>query len=640
MQRLLLVMLALLIAIQAHARAPVAAFASLPSELMPVLSPDGGKIASVISFQGQQIVLVRMIGATEKPNLIYRTDNKDVRIQWIDWANKHRLFIAIRAPSKRFGLDTTETRLVSVLHDGNDLVNMVPVKSSDWMPQFQDHVIDLLPADPDHVLMSLALSATRSGLRNGVFKVNVNNGKRKRVQVETVDVVQWLTDRQHRVRLSVKLKKGIGTIAVRAPNEKKFSVLWRFPWASLEHVEPLGFGGDPNELYVLAYHNDHKAVFRVDLASADLRRELVFALPGTDVHRQLLYSSVAGEVVGVRDRSGGQYHVWHSSYLAFSKALSKALPETNNTLISMSENERRYVVLASSDTIPGDLMFGDRDRGELMAFGQLYPQLNDVDLVEKQAITYKARDGVSIPGYKSMPKHATGKLPTIILPHGGPATKVNKDFSYWTQFFVNQGYAVIEMNFRGSAGLGYSYLQAGFGSWADQIHNDITDGVRWAIESGIADPEQMCIVGGSFGGYAALLGVAREPNLYTCAVAFAPVSDLLSLKRTSSRYLNSELIEGQIGSDKKQLKRSSPRRMADQVQVPVLIMHGEKDRVVDVKQGRGMDKALRNAGKVVIYVELADGDHYLSIEENRLHAFGLMEDFLSRHLTRPLLPAS
>lgn len=640
MQRLVLTFLVLFIPQVSPAQVPVDAFASLPREVMPVLSPEGQKIASVVSLYGQQVVLVRSIGGKEKPKLIYRTDNKKSRIQWLEWANSERLLIALRAPSKRFGLDTTETRLASIVYDGTGLVNMVPLKSNERIPQFQDDVIDLLPADSDHVLMSLALSSTRGKLMDGVYKVNVNTGKRKRVQSPTADILQWQTDRFHRVRLNVKLKRGITTISVRDPNEKKFKVLWRFPTGSPEQLKPIGFGRDPNALYVLAYHNDYKAVFRVDLASADLRRELVFALPDADVQGQLWYSSVAGEVVGVRDQVSDQYYIWHEDYLAFSKGLSKALPDTDNTLMSFSADERRYVVLASSDTRPGDLLYGDRDLGTLTTFGQLYPKLNDVGLVEKQAITYEARDGVSIPGYISVPRQATGKLPTIILPHGGPATKVTKSFSYWTQFFVNRGYAVVEMNFRGSDGLGYSHLQAGTGSWADQIHNDITDGARWAIDSGIADPERVCIVGGSFGGYAALLGVALEPNLYACAVAFAPLSDLLSLKRKSRLYMNSELVEAHIGSDTKALKRSSPRRMADRVQAPVLIIHGEKDRVVDVKHGRDMHKALRRADKVVTYVELEDGDHYLSIEENRLQAFRLMEDFLARHLSRKPLPAS
>ena len=220
MQRLVLTFLVLFIPQVSPAQVPVDAFASLPREVMPVLSPEGQKIASVVSLYGQQVVLVRSIGGKEKPKLIYRTDNKKSRIQWLEWANSERLLIALRAPSKRFGLDTTETRLASIVYDGTGLVNMVPLKSNERIPQFQDDVIDLLPADSDHVLMSLALSSTRGKLMDGVYKVNVNTGKRKRVQSPTADILQWQIDRFHRVRLNVKLKRGITTISVRDPNEK------------------------------------------------------------------------------------------------------------------------------------------------------------------------------------------------------------------------------------------------------------------------------------------------------------------------------------------------------------------------------------------------------------------------------------
>ena len=176
------------------------------------------------------------------------------------------------------------------------------------------------------------------------------------------------------------------------------------------------------------------------------------------------------------------------------------------------------------------------------------------------------------------------------------------------------------MNFRGSRGFGYDHLEAGLGAWGTQTHNDITDATRWAIIEGLATEGSICIVGASFGGYAALMGAALEPDLYQCAVAFAPVSSLTRFLKTSRRYANPELLEKAIGTNRRALKSMSPDLLAENFLSPVLLMHGEKDRVVDVVHSRRMADALRAERKSFEYEEFEGGDHHLSRESNRKEA--------------------
>lgn len=210
-------------------------------------------------------------------------------------------------------------------------------------------------------------------------------------------------------------------------------------------------------------------------------------------------------------------------------------------------------------------------------------------------------------------------------------------FDYWTQFFVSRGWAVLQVNFRGSSGYGGDFLQAGFKRWGLEMQDDLTDAAQYAIDHAIANPERICIVGGSYGGYAALMGIVRTPELFRCAVSFAGVSDLRSLLEERRQFLGYELgAERQLGSlwsDRNRLKATSPVNHADKIRTPLLIVHGAEDRVVPVEQSRAIVQALKDPGFTRMrYVELPDGDHHLSRQDDRLTVFREMEQFLATHL--------
>ena len=250
-------------------------------------------------------------------------------------------------------------------------------------------------------------------------------------------------------------------------------------------------------------------------------------------------------------------------------------------------------------------------------------------MAEKQAVNYEARDGLAIEGYLTLPRDAgEGPLPAIIFPHGGPISYDGSGFDYWTQYFASRGYAVLQMNLRGSAGDGYDFMASGLKSWGLEMQNDVEDGTRWLIEEGIADPDRICVVGASYGGYAALMEASRNPDLYQCAVSFAGVTDVAELVTSHKRYGNYDAVREQAGSGFSELRERSPLHNAETIDIPVLLVHGTRDRNVRVRHSQKMAKELEKEGKDVAYLELEDGDHYLSMQENRIAFFRAMDAFL------------
>ncbi len=226
-------------------------------------------------------------------------------------------------------------------------------------------------------------------------------------------------------------------------------------------------------------------------------------------------------------------------------------------------------------------------------------------------------------------------LPFVVLPHGGPHARDFLRFDWLAQLMTSQGYGVLQMNFRGSTGYGADFFEAGKKQWGQAMQDDITDGTHWLIAQGLADPERICIAGASYGGYAALMGVAKEPELYQCAVSLNGVADLPSLLSSKRRYVGGTFYTrfiGHLWRDRQALRANSPARRADEIVAPVLLVHGEDDRVVNKRQSRKMRDALKTAKVDHQFVELPEGDHYLSREANRQAFAKVATEFLAEHL--------
>jgi dipeptidyl aminopeptidase/acylaminoacyl peptidase len=265
--------------------------------------------------------------------------------------------------------------------------------------------------------------------------------------------------------------------------------------------------------------------------------------------------------------------------------------------------------------------------------------LVNAPLGEVREFTYKARDGYEIPAFVTLPAGAGDKqLPMVVLPHGGPESRDVRCFDWLAQFLASRGYAVLQPQFRGSTGYGEAHRKAGYRQWGRLMQDDVTDGVKALIEQGIADPKRVCIVGASYGGYAALAGAAFTPELYACAVSINGISNLSAMLNFEEAYAGKESDSVRYWKDHIGLKTSpevlsrSPARAATNVRAAVLLLHGVNDSVVPIAQSREMASALKSLGKAHTLIELPGEDHWLSRSDSRTRVLTEMEAFLATHL--------
>jgi dipeptidyl aminopeptidase/acylaminoacyl peptidase len=620
----------------AMAAQPVEHFARLPLISSVSLSPDGQRYAALVNQGGDTRLLTRHLGERE-PRVALSTDNEEIQFNWARWVNNERLIVSLRFSTRLGRLELPETRLVSVRFDGSGQVDLVRHARAASRWRFRsDQVVDWLPADGKHVLLQLAESS--SG-RPAVYRVNVDTGARELVKGGEGGVAAWLTDASHRVRVAVGADDELIEVRACDPNGENWRSLWRFKPRSADAVWPIGFGTDPRQLYVQAEHEGRSAVFLVDLESPSLQRRLVLSHPEFDVQGSLVHSARNGEVLGLHDQGGDERSHWlHPDWKVLAQDLDRALPDRRNWLLQASADERRYLVHSSGNGVPGQYFLGDRETGKLSLMAEQFPQLKGVSLAGKRPVRISARDGLSLHAFLTLPVQAGDKPrgPLVLLPHGGPAGQDRARFDTLTEMLADRGIAVLQVNFRGSAGRGRDFRTAGLRQWGLEMQDDLTDALKWAVAEGLADPQRVCIVGGSYGGYAALMGAVKTPQLYRCAASLNGVTDLVDLVEAAQRSPRAAaVLDEQIGhgwQDRDRLQATSPALQADRIEAAVLLVAGSSDRTVPVAHSRSMDKALRNAGKRVRYVEIPGGDHGLSRQAHRLVWYEALAAFLDEHL--------
>ena len=249
-----------------------------------------------------------------------------------------------------------------------------------------------------------------------------------------------------------------------------------------------------------------------------------------------------------------------------------------------------------------------------------------------KSVRYNARDGLSIEAVVTLPAGREARnLPLILLPHGGPSARDDESWDWMAQFLANRGYAVIQPNYRGSTGYGTAFEEKGQGQWGLAMQDDLNDAVDWMVQQGMADPKRVCIVGGSYGGYAAMRGAQRDGGRFRCAISYAGVSDISWMISYNSQFLNSNRTKAWYKTQVPDLKSVSPINYASAFSTPILLMHGKMDRRVPVKQSREMAEKLKAAGKTYRYVEQPKGDHFFSRQEDRLQFLQEMEAFLKQY---------
>lgn len=618
---------------------PLEAFSRLPQFYTVKMSPDGSKIAMERNSKDEDLAaLMTMDMKTGKVYYLLRADNKKIKINWYRWANNKDLLVSARYEVAERGVKYYKTRLYVMPFDGQ---GEEPEQVIDWrnikryqeyatyVPQFQDDVIDMLPDDPDHILMAIDIARP---FEKSVFKVNIKKQKISRLIKGKKRIRDWITDQQGNVRIGIAVNYDTGDRQIFLRDEDdNYEELFAYNSVTDKPVYIAGFGVDPNTLYIKKYLNDHKALFKLDLKTRE--ETLVLKDDKYDIDGSLIYSPLSRDAIGVHYVNGpnGRYY-WDDRYAPLQEGLDGLLKDTFNSLQGFSSNEHVYLLHSESSVQPARYYIGNQVEATINFLFDEYPDIDTDTLSRHKLITFTARDKTEIEGYLTLPQKGEAPFPTVIFPHGGPGARNYGGFDYWTAYFNSKGYAVLRPNFRGSSGYGYSFGEAQMQNWGMSMQDDIVDGTQWMIDQGYADKNKMCIVGASYGGYAALAATVKSPDLYKCAVSFAGVTDLDRVVYRQRAFLQGKLADEQLGKERDDRERRSPINYVENIKTPILLVHGEEDRVVHVEQSRFMADELEDEDKTVRYVELPLGDHYLSIQSNRQTFFKEMDKFLSKYL--------
>ena len=628
---------------------PAAMFGTRDAVEQIDISPDGQHVVYLQPGTGRRtIAYVAEIGGSAAPRAVTSSEGDPVRLRWCRFVTNDRLIC------QATGMQTVDSqlvpfsRLISIDTDGRNLTTLGQNASyyDARLRQYDGSIIDwLAPADgavlmareyvPETGRIGTLVTRTADGL--GVDRVDVRTLRTTPVERANPRASSYLSDGRGHVRIMVvpAVRGSTGQTGARTDYfyRRDGSSDWQpfgsYDGATNDGLIPLAVDAGLNAAYVLKKLDGRLALYRVKL-DGSMATELVYANPHVDVD-DVVWASHGTRVIGVtfaEEQRGVVY--FDPAYSGLARALGRAVPSLPAIDFGgASADGNRIIVRASSSSDPGHYYVYDRATRSLNAILIARPLLEGVAAATVRAVTYPAADGVAVPAYLTLPPGREGRnLPTVVLPHGGPSSRDEGGFDWLAQFLAHQGYAVLQPNYRGSAGYGDQWLQQnGFRGWRTSI-GDITAGARWLAAQGIANPHRMAILGWSYGGYAALQAAATEPNLFRAVVAIAPVTDLQQAKDDFRGYTNASNVADFIGSGP-HVAEGSPLRNAAAISAPVLLFHGDRDLNVNVVHSRRMDEALHGAGRSSELTIFPGLEHDLADSEVRIRMLTRIGGFLA-----------
>ncbi|MYM29868.1 prolyl oligopeptidase family serine peptidase [Duganella sp. CY15W] len=459
----------------------------------------------------------------------------------------------------------------------------------------------------------------------------------------------WLLDHKGEPRLTITADKGSSSVYYRDPATNEWRKLTDFDrfTGSGGTFRPLAFGPD-GTLYVLSREpkGDTTAVFTYDLNTAKLSSKPLVKLDGYDFHGQLIMGK--DKLLGVQHLTDAMGTTWLDPDMkAMQAKIDAMLPNTINLLTLPTHPESPWImVTAFADIWPKRIMLYNSETQKLTMVGESHPGINPNQMAHKELVRYKSRDGLTIPAWLTLPQGPGKQLPMVVLVHGGPWVRGGSwNWDPDAQFLASRGYAVLEPEFRGSTGYGSRLFRAGWKQWGLKMQDDVADATRWAIDKGYADSKRICIAGASYGGYATLMGLINDPDLYKCGVEWAGVTDI-NLMYDGSWFYTSDMSEdwkqygmpqmiGDQVKDAAQLKATSPLEQASRIKQPLLMAYGTADMRVPLPHGTKFYKAVKQTNPNVEWIEYDEEGHGWKLPKNRIDFWGRVEKFLDKNIGTP-----
>ena len=582
------------------------------------ISPDGTLLAFVRPWEHRMNIYVREISTGIEKRITSATERD---IGGFFWKGSDKIvYVQDFGGDENFHVYITDIK-------GSNVKDLTPFE------KVRAGVLDDLEDDPKHMLIEMN---NRNPEVFDVYRCDIDTGELEQIAENPGNIIGWLTDHDGNLRAAIQTD-GVNTSFLYRTNESEnFKILHTSNFK--ETFEPVLFAYDNKLMYVVSNLNQDKTAFYTFDPETNKTLDLVFVHDEVDAG-SILHSKKRKIITGVTFTTDKRhYKFFDPDREELQKTIDAFFPNYEAVVTDMDDDERRVIVRTYSDRTRGTYYLFDRKDNSISKLADLSTWLKEEQMAQMKPVTFKSRDDLTIHGYLTVPVGVEAKdLPLVVIPHGGPSARDTWGFDSVTQFLANRGIAVLQVNFRGSTGYGKAFWQAGFKQWGRKMQDDVTDGVLWTVEQGIADRKRLAIFGGSYGGYAALAGATFTPDLYACAVSYVGPSNIFTLLETIPPYWEPfrEMEYEEIGDpvkDKELLTEISPLFHADKIKIPLFVAQGANDPRVNKAESDQIVEAVRKAGKDVIYMVKENEGHGFHNEENRFDFFRQMEEFFKKHL--------
>jgi len=597
---------------------PLEDFFRNPEKTAFQLSPNGEFFSFLAPWESRLNVFVQKTGENEAVRITSETERD---IAGYLWKGDNRiLFLKDTGGDENF-------HLYGVNADGSDLKGLTVFE------KVRTTFIDDLKDEENEVIIGLN---QRNATVFDPYRLNVITGEMTMLAENPGNIMGWMTDHAGKLRVAIA-SDGVNTTTLyRDTEEEPFRPVLTTSFR--ETLSPVLFTFDNQMVYALSnLERDKTALVVFDIANGK-EVEVLYETGEADIEG-VDYSRKDKKLLSVSWTTDKEKeHFFDAEAETMKKGIEAKLPGYQVFKGSNNKAEDKFMIRTYSDRSRGAYYFYDKNSRELTKLAELSPWLNENDLCEMKPISYTSRDGLTIQGYLTLPKGYEPKnLPVVINPHGGPWARDYWGFNPEVQFLANNGYAVLQMNFRGSTGFGKAFWEASFKQWGQTMQDDISDGVKWLIEQGIADPERVAIYGGSYGGYATLAGLAFTPELYAAGVDYVGVSNLFTFMKTIPPYWKPMLdmlyeMVGHPETDSLMLAAASPVFHVDKITAPLFVAQGANDPRVNIDESDQVVAALKGRGIDVEYMVKDNEGHGFRNEENRFDFYRAMITFLDTHL--------